>query len=629
MRFGQFKFISHTFNSFKHNGLIYLSLNVINLPFLGKKIHSEIQVYTRAVSVALEHKCYHFNFLNNLLVELRMKLVATCVDVKLKNQPDILISPAKKSYTKFVHPIFLEIIFKFQKNLKNPYENSLHSPFYDLDIFFFYVLIVLKIKSLASEPPSIFQSIFITNKLHKTHTTLPTNKKLLANQNLSYVLIDSALQLSSQITWILLKWESWILNKALVWVSWWRSLEGQPNILCTPILYFSSSEDEPLLLPLSQKPVLKYFKATVVCFQHEIKPSFNQFKKDLLLNCRGYQLNLVPSSPRIRLNLCTTYNQHTTIISSVYDQLRKHLHASSMETFLGGWGLHYKYQFLFLLFFCDLIHFLICLGYIDEFLSDFKDYWVHCGLFLGVLWGLGAHWGGFGSFWGVCGGLIHWGGSLRVLGWVWWIIRVFLSGLLWMAGWLRGSVGVLGVLIGDIGWCRGFSDGSFGGFGGSFVCLGPNFPSNSCRLSQNWKSESQMGAGCRQYWRNDSQNGGLGVKPTVPGSCFSKPLFLALVISDLVVMKNLLKNKSDFLIHHFFSLDLIIEKTYNCWVFYIIGLFFWKKSCVIIWIFLINLGRFIFNLFYSLMCKITSAAPKTATKQLTSTMPNLISKHVR
>ncbi|KNZ56537.1 hypothetical protein VP01_237g4 [Puccinia sorghi] len=48
-----------------------------------------------------------------------------------------------------------------------------------------------------------------------------------------------------------------------------------------------------------------------------------------------YQLNLGPSSPNIRLNLCTTYNQHTTGISSVYDHIqRKHLHESAMETAL-------------------------------------------------------------------------------------------------------------------------------------------------------------------------------------------------------------------------------------------------------------------------------------------------------
>ncbi|KNZ53044.1 hypothetical protein VP01_335g3 [Puccinia sorghi] len=59
-----------------------------------------------------------------------------------------------------------------------------------------------------------------------------------------------------------------------------------------------------------------------ICFQNEIKPSFNKVTKNFLLKCRGYQLNLGKSSSKIRLNLCTTYNQHTTGISSVYDQFK-------------------------------------------------------------------------------------------------------------------------------------------------------------------------------------------------------------------------------------------------------------------------------------------------------------------
>ena len=49
-------------------------------------------------------------------------------------------------------------------------------------------------------------------------------------------------------------------------------------------------------------------------------------------------------------------------------------------------------------------------------MSEFKDNGVDCGLFLGVLWGLGAHWGGVGRVWGALGGLIDWGGVSRVLG---------------------------------------------------------------------------------------------------------------------------------------------------------------------------------------------------------------------
>ncbi|KNZ62029.1 putative signal peptide protein [Puccinia sorghi] len=42
--------------------------------------------------------------------------------------------------------------------------------------------------------------------------------------------------------------------------------EGQPNIACKPILFSSSSEDEPLPLPLSPKPIFKSAKRTVLIF---------------------------------------------------------------------------------------------------------------------------------------------------------------------------------------------------------------------------------------------------------------------------------------------------------------------------------------------------------------------------
>ncbi|KNZ58403.1 hypothetical protein VP01_1936g1 [Puccinia sorghi] len=164
------------------------------------------------------------------------------------------------------------------------------------------------------------------------------------------------------------------INKTLVWVS---HLAGQTNILSKPIISFSSSEDEPLLISLSPKPVFKSAKATVWCpatmnwgriwlldrltalrkngnteSQHVLHDqtyfSTLLFLKSLLfhhgqglflffqrLNFRGYQLNIGPSSPKIRLNLCTPYKHHTTCISSVYDQVqRKHWHASTMETAL-------------------------------------------------------------------------------------------------------------------------------------------------------------------------------------------------------------------------------------------------------------------------------------------------------
>ncbi|KNZ60982.1 putative signal peptide protein [Puccinia sorghi] len=135
-------------------------------------------------------------------------------------------------------------------------------------------------------------------------------------------------------------------------------LEGQPNILS-----FSSSDDEPLPLPLSPKPVFKSSKAIVLSFclcvflndreetplpaAEDLHPSvqfsvpnhnmlyiiklisplgyyskhrnciiakgFIYLGGGFIVDCGGNQLNLGPSSPKIRLNLCTNYNQHTTV----------------------------------------------------------------------------------------------------------------------------------------------------------------------------------------------------------------------------------------------------------------------------------------------------------------------------
>ncbi|KNZ63229.1 hypothetical protein VP01_116g2 [Puccinia sorghi] len=173
---------------------------------------------------------------------------------------------------------------------------------------------------------------------------------------------------------------AWLSNNLTVQFMILMQLEGQPNIICKPILSISSSEDESLLLPLSPKPVFKSTKATVssfglcVCLNDRDEaplPAAGLFKAhskkvstesphalhnqtyfstwlflkhcyciiakgfyylDFLLTCRGFQLNLGPSSPKIRLNICTTYNQHITGISSVYNQIkRNHLHSSAME----------------------------------------------------------------------------------------------------------------------------------------------------------------------------------------------------------------------------------------------------------------------------------------------------------
>ncbi|KNZ51887.1 hypothetical protein VP01_3775g1 [Puccinia sorghi] len=119
------------------------------------------------------------NFLTNTRAVSMMKLVVNCVDFKYS------FHLLKKAYITFAHPIFLEIIFEFQKNVNNPNENVIWSTFHDLDILFilFYNCIENMNKSLASDPPSISQFMSIGNKLKKTHTNLPTNENLLANQN--------------------------------------------------------------------------------------------------------------------------------------------------------------------------------------------------------------------------------------------------------------------------------------------------------------------------------------------------------------------------------------------------------------------------------------------------------------
>ncbi|KNZ45852.1 putative signal peptide protein [Puccinia sorghi] len=144
-------------------------------------------------------------------------------------------------------------------------------------------------------------------------------------------------------------------KKTLVW-----SMEGQPNILCKPILFFSSLENEPLLLPLSPKPVLKFSKATVnpsagnwnlftmiyglqnhnmlyiiklnsphgyssIHCDCIIAKGFSSLGGGFEMLSTGHQDKFQKELP----NLCTTCNQHTTGISLVYDQVkRKHLNTT-------------------------------------------------------------------------------------------------------------------------------------------------------------------------------------------------------------------------------------------------------------------------------------------------------------
>ncbi|KNZ64154.1 putative signal peptide protein [Puccinia sorghi] len=170
-------------------------------------------------------------------------------------------------------------------------------------------------------------------------------------------------------------WESWIRNKVLVWVSRWGWISPTKthtrawktnHISSESHLFFfppqkmshscfhsppSLSSNLPRLLccvcdfvltslstPVSTKSKHSLHNQTYFFTWLFFKALCNQFKNYLLFNCRGYQLNLGPSSPKIRLNLCTTSNKHTTGMISVYDQVqRRHLHASQIVSIQPVW----------------------------------------------------------------------------------------------------------------------------------------------------------------------------------------------------------------------------------------------------------------------------------------------------
>ncbi|KNZ56383.1 hypothetical protein VP01_2416g4 [Puccinia sorghi] len=159
-----------------------------------------------------------------LQFELRMNLVVPCVDLKLKNHPD---------------------------NLKDHKENDLiHAQglisyghhFMNL-IFFFYVMITLK----------MWIKVFLVS-LHQFLN--PKSKVSINPDNPNHRSLTKPTPLSQKIKICCAAWLSTNL----------KILKCQPNILCKPIPSFSSLEDEPLLLPLSPKPVFQFAKATVLVF---------------------------------------------------------------------------------------------------------------------------------------------------------------------------------------------------------------------------------------------------------------------------------------------------------------------------------------------------------------------------
>ncbi|KNZ62603.1 hypothetical protein VP01_1249g2 [Puccinia sorghi] len=216
----------------------------------------------------------------------------------------ILISLAKKSYISFAHPIFLEIIFESPNNVKYNKENeAIHAQglIFCLEMIIthmsyghhFMTLILFFLCYFHHEndcDPSISQS-----------KSIRTVKTIIHRTTRSQAFFKSAKATETPLPAV------GILSPKHMAV--WLSVQNHKMLYTIKLI-------SPLSHSSNHCIIAKGF-----------------FLSWSRLNFRGYQLNFIgPRSPKIRLNLCTTYNQHTTGISSVYDQVkRKHLHASAME----------------------------------------------------------------------------------------------------------------------------------------------------------------------------------------------------------------------------------------------------------------------------------------------------------
>ncbi|KNZ45763.1 hypothetical protein VP01_781g1 [Puccinia sorghi] len=163
-----------------------------------------------------------------------------------------------------------------------------------------------------------------------------------------------------------------------------------------------------------------------------------------------------------------------------------------------------------------------------HFLRSLRQWWLLLGGLVGFggslgqlegsqtwgssFWWFWAHSGGFGMFWK---GWVGWIGELGGLG-------GFLEcwGGFFGEGWVVKRLwrGFLGGPAGAFGWFRGVVDFCFAGS----QCKSPhklNFSLHNSR-GGSWNCSSESG----WKWRNDSQNGGLGLGPPIFGSRFSQPL---------------------------------------------------------------------------------------------------------
>ncbi|KNZ51722.1 hypothetical protein VP01_3847g1 [Puccinia sorghi] len=178
-----------------------------------------------ASSMALSYKLFHINYLNNLLVELRMKLVVTCVDFKLKNQPDVF--PKSSWY------------YPSNKNKSDLHFTCENNLIYLLLTQFFFKLYLHSKRLYAHHFMTLILSFlcydYIENSFEKNYPQ------------------DTIHQPN-----ICIFSDRWISQTHTH-----KILECQPNIPYKPILSFSSLEDDTLPLPLSPKPVFKSAKASV------------------------------------------------------------------------------------------------------------------------------------------------------------------------------------------------------------------------------------------------------------------------------------------------------------------------------------------------------------------------------
>ncbi|KNZ60558.1 hypothetical protein VP01_1536g1 [Puccinia sorghi] len=203
-------------------------------------------------------------------------------------------------------------------------------------------------------------------KLNKTNKTLPNNKNWVSNKTFAYFLItlfSSAAWISTNLTvrfMILL--HQWLMDLSNTHLQPHTLELGRPTKhtpQANPLFFLlgrcatPASTLSQACLQIWQGSCVKSFPfwnlvtITYGCMsgeKEELQPSAQQSKCDCMIPKgffylhRGFYMLSTwhqANSPKIRLNFCTTDNQHKTGIRSLYDQVkRNNLHSSAMETAL-------------------------------------------------------------------------------------------------------------------------------------------------------------------------------------------------------------------------------------------------------------------------------------------------------